>query len=64
MIGLRNRTVMINERASHEGQTVATAKPSDPFKLARSEAYDVVLESNGKQYQLKLHTAFVVDVQQ
>lgn len=54
VIGSRKKTAMINERAYHEGQTVKAPKANDQFKLVRIATNYVVLESGGKQYQLKL----------
>ena len=53
-VGPRIRTAMINSRAYHEGQTVKAPKEIDHFKLVKIESNFVVLELNGKQYQLKL----------
>ncbi len=62
VIGPRNRTAMINDRAYHEGQIVKTPKETERFKLVRIETRYVVLENNGKQYQLKLPTVEVAGV--
>lgn len=64
VIGLRNKTAMINERAYHEGQIVKASKGNDRFKLVQIATNYVVLESNGKQYQLKLPTAEVAGVEE
>jgi hypothetical protein len=62
VIGARMRTAMINQRAYHEGQIVKAPKDEDRFKLVRIETNYVVLENNGKQYQLKLPTVEMAGV--
>jgi hypothetical protein len=54
VVGIKNRTALINGRAYREEQQVAGSKSQDKFLLVEIRSKSVVLERNDKRYEVKI----------